>query len=304
MKGEVKRSFIWCARRCYTARIALSIFFIHKNFRGLFIRALKQNACIEGVNGDLILKSKSIFGPAKKSISIPKDKAIYDQFMKSGYWSFPTSYFISRLLKKMKKPLIVDFGAHVGLVSLQAIKMNSDNGKVIAVEALPDHFTSLQKNIDPEKIVALFGALVSDPDIRKVRMTVDTVNLGNSSALDEIVPKVLGRSYQINVPAILLNQVTQKINGSAFILKSDIQGHDAGVLARLGDEFWSSCLGGVIEVNAHKNIDRKDIEKLLERFTNYRHLSWQPFSLGRVSEKKLLTFWTSASGLERDIYFW
>ena len=302
--GILKRGFIWCGWRGYEARIVLSLLFIHNNFRGLFFRILKQNACKEGVGGDLILKSKSIFGPAKKSVSIPKDKTIYANFMKGGYWSLPISYFIFRRLKKMARPLIVDFGAHVGIVSLQSIKFNFDKGKIIAVEALPNHFAGLKNNIDPEKLTAFCGALVSNPSTLNVRMTVDTVNLGNSSALDVIVPKDLGRSYQVEVPAIAVNQVTKAINGSAFILKSDLQGYDAGVLASFGDEFWRSCLGGVVEVYAHSEINRIDIEILLERFKKYRHLCWQPFNIGRISEKEVLDFWTAKNGLEKDIYFW
>jgi FkbM family methyltransferase len=304
MSKTLKGWLIWFGWRGYEARIAVSLLFNHRIFSSIFLRITKQNACIEESDGNLVIKSKSIFGPAKKSIWIPKDKVIFAQFLKGGYWSLPTSHFICRQFKKMNEPLVLDLGAHVGLVSLQSIKMNFDEGKVIAVEALPNHFAALTSNIDSSKLTAFCGALVSNSSTPNIKMTVDTVNFGNSSALEEIVPKDYARSYQIVVPVVTKNQIIEALNGSSFILKSDLQGYDAGVLAGFGDDFWRLCLAGTIEVNAHKEINNVDIERLLGRFKNYRHVSWQPFSLGRVSDHEILEFWTAGNKLERDIYFW
>jgi FkbM family methyltransferase len=300
----LKEKQIWLGGLAYEVRMGFSLLFINRSMAGYILRVLNRSACVEESNGNLRLKTKSIFGPVGTSIRIPKDKVIYAYFLKDGYWALPTSYFISKRLKKMRSPLIVDLGAHVGLVSLQSIKLNFNRGRVIAVEALPNHFASLVRNIGAEKLTAFCGALVSDASLVNIKILVDKMNLGNSSAFTAIVPKELGRSDQIEVPVIALNQVTKAINNSGFILKSDLQGYDAGVLANFGDDFWKFCLGGVIEVNAHNEIKSTDIIKLLERLHNYRHISWHPFNLGRISDKEVFDFWTAGNDLERDIFFW
>ena len=263
-----------------------------------------RKACVETPDGFLKLHSKSIFGPAHTRISIPKDGLIYSAFLKNGYWSLPTSFFIFQRIKKINHPLILDLGAHVGLVSLQSLKLNFGFGRVIAVEALPNHFKALSENFESLNLTSYCGALVANSSVTSVKMSVDSVNFGNSSLLDEIVSKDLGRNYQIEVPVIPQSIVTNAINGSKFILKTDLQGLDVAVLSSFGDDFWRNCSGGVIEVNAHSQIDFQHVNVLLERLADYSHVSWNPFFTRRISDREIFDFWTSGKKCEKDLYFW
>jgi hypothetical protein len=158
--------------------------------------------------------------------------------------------------------------------------------------------------MEAEDLTGYCGALVSDSSLTTLKVTVDTENFGNSSVLDGIVPGDIGRSYQVEVPVISRIQVTSAINGSKFILKSDLQGYDACVLANFDDTFWRLCRGGVIEVTAHNQVNEVEIRSLLARLRKFRHVSWLPYNIGRVSDSEIFDFWTAGNRLERDLYFW
>jgi FkbM family methyltransferase len=294
----------WIIWKFYKARIFCTLLFSNKVLFSLVRHILNRNACFEDTDGFLRFFSKSIFGPAHTRISIPRDNVIYAAFLKNGYWSLPTSFFMFQRMKRVKDPLILDLGAHVGLVSLQTLKLNFDIGRVIAVEALPNHFQALSENFESLNLTSYCGALVSDTSVTSVKMSVDSKNFGNSSLLSEIVSKDLGGTYQVEVPVIPQSLVTTAINGSKFILKTDLQGYDVAVLSSFGDDFWRNCSGGVIEVNAHSQIVHQQVNVLLERLAGYRHISWTPFFIRRISVSEVYDFWTSGNKHERDLYFW
>ncbi len=292
------------SKRLYTMRIVFFLLIKHGAWKSVLFRLLHIDACFDSANEVLRLRSKSIFGPRGTELIVPKDNFIYLHFKRSGFWSLPTSFFIRQNMKQLEDPLILDLGAHAGLVSLQALKMNFNYGRVVAVEALPNHYHALVCNFPPGKLVAFSGAITGEDGLGKITITVDTNNLGNSSLLSNLVSSQNVQENQTEVDVISKELLLNEIGSSNFILKSDLQGYDAKVLSSFPTNFWNSCIAGVIEINAGSAINALEVSEVLYRIDCYANVSWTPFSIKRLNTQEIYEFWTSRSGRERDLYFW
>lgn len=290
--------------RLYMIRIVFFLLLKHGVWKSVIFRIFHIEACFDSNNEVLRLRSKSIFGPRDTTLIVPKDNFIYLHFKRSGFWGLPTSYFIRHKMKKLDNPLVLDLGAHAGLVSLQALKMNFNKGRVVAVEALPNHYHALVCNFSPEKLVAFSGAITGEDFLSRISIAVDTNNLGNSSLLSDLVSSQNVQVNQTEVDVISKDLLLNEIGISSFILKSDLQGYDAKVLSSFPANFWNSCKAGVIEVNAGSAINALDVSEVLRRIDCFANVSWTPFNIKRLNTQEIYEFWTSKSGQERDLYFW
>jgi FkbM family methyltransferase len=300
----LKRLQFFAGWKVYQYRILIFLLLRHNLFAGPFRRLVKRKAC-QGESGDVMrLISRSIFGPAGKELRIPKDAMIYKYFECNGYWGLPTSYFIQELLRKKRVSVILDLGAHVGLVSLQAIKLNRNRGKVIAVEAIPKHHEYLVENFSHNNLVSFCGAVVGNSNSGAITMHVDFENLGNTSAFEALLASESKGENQVRVPIIDKNLVLSSIDKKPFVLKSDLQGFDASVLSSFDNDFWDLCVGGVVEVNAHSQISEDEVNVVVSLLSNYKYLSWSPFYSGHISAAEIRDFWLAGNEGERDLYFW
>lgn len=265
------------------------------------ISRLIGNACHDGGGNSLVFNRKSLFGEKGVEIRVPRDKYIFEKFMKNGYFSLPTSIFLSQGLKKGCNS-ILDLGAHAGLVSLQAIRIAREtNVQVIAVEPIPSHHECLRANFKDLKLES-FAAGFANGNEEHLKIFVDKENLGNSSILPVLLSEKLDNDSYISVQAVSLEKVLRGIGTSNFLLKSDLQGLDLHVLSSMKSDTWRQVRRGVIEVNSHIHNSKEECMRLLDKLENFFYLSWEPYPFKEVSRMEVQNFWLSGKSEERDLF--
>jgi FkbM family methyltransferase len=270
--------------------------------RSEILSRIFNDACEFGGDNSLVLRRESLFGPKNTIIHVPNDKFIFEKFRRNGYFSLPMSAFLSQGFDDDCKT-ILDLGAHAGLVSLQAIRLSQRvDLEIVAVEPIPDHYKCLQENFR-ELNLKLFASGFANNDEDFITIYIDKDNLGNSSALQSIAAKDAPTEENIIVPTVALSEVFRSIGESNFILKSDLQGLDLHVLSFAPKSFWLQINRGVIEVNAHSEIDSIECVTMLEQLDELFHLSWGVFPFRKITKFSVEDFWLGGSCEERDLFF-
>jgi FkbM family methyltransferase len=193
------------------------------------------------------LKFLSIGNSMLLKISVPKyDYKFYCRINNEDY-TFMTGHEdeIEEYFNPKDGEIIVDVGAHIGHYTIISSKRVGPNGKVIAIEAHPDNFEMLNRNIKLNKltnIIPLNYAVYSKET--KLKLYLPDEELGytmhHSTMLNYVSTKYKieteGKYVEVNANTLdnLLFQQQQKQNGISHEninwIKIDVEGAEFEVL--------------------------------------------------------------------------
>jgi FkbM family methyltransferase len=144
----------------------------------------------------------------------------------AGYEPFSRAIFASSALGC---DVVVDIGAHMGFFSMVALQSNPSL-EVIAVEASPDNFEILSRNLNGHilegRAKALFGAFGSTTGDREFHLTEASDNGGlTGHPLSSTVQKVA-------VPGVTSDSLGIR-SGARILAKVDVEGHEIEALEEL-----------------------------------------------------------------------
>lgn len=167
---------------------------------------------------------------------------------------------LSNYLRRIKQPFVfLDIGANQGLYSLIAAQNPHCSGAV-ALEPVPDTFNKLSQNIDANglsgKILAVPAAL-SDKE-GTATIAFDAKHSGLASL------RVDGAGG-LQIKTINMAALDDMLgNPDMLVVKVDVEGHEAAVMAQLAKSRFLTCVESVFyEVDA-KWSDAGELRKILE----------------------------------------
>lgn len=261
---------------------------------------IRGNACQE-IGGDrLLIRWKGLFGARGTVIAVPRDNEIYIRFKKYASWCPSVSLFLSKSFRK-KGMVLLDLGAHSGLISLQTQKLSSSSrNQIVCLEPIPRHVDSLRFNMRQLNCQIIERVLSFESG--DVTFYVDKMNFGNSSSFFNVVGSE--NSHELVLPSITAPEIEKVLGSAPIVLKSDLQGFDAHGLSLFSENFWNRVERGVVEVLASAEIEKDYVISTCARIGKFKNISWSPFGRSRITGLELLHFWISKTGEERDVYFW
>ena len=201
------------------------------------------------------------------------------------------------------------------LISLNASSSLGPKGTVIEVPKDKIIYEELRHRGEWEKEVSNFLSTCIK-DLKKESSSITVVDLeskmeyihkqntnsGNTSLIARVVPidqvsKV--RIKMLDTEDFSINYLTID---KEFVIKSDLQGFDAKVLARLGKKIWEKTYAASVEVWALNEIERQDVVNLIENWKCFNKISWSSSFSNVVTLEEVQEFWLSASNTHRNIY--
>jgi FkbM family methyltransferase len=264
----------------------------------------------ESQHGNVLIRlnADSSLGPKGTVLEVPKDKIIYQELRHRGEWEKEVSKFLSECIRDLKKKsqniTFLDLGANIGLISLQAINNLEFSIKLIAVEPLPQHISALERNLKSisrtNEVLILPVALGLESKMEYIYK--QNTNSGNTSLFARVVPtdqvsKV--RIQMLNTEEFARNYLQNDHN---FVIKSNLQGFDAKVLARLGAEIWKKTYAASVEVWALKEIEEQDVLNLVDNWKYFDRISWSSSFNNMVTLEEVKEFWLSGTNTHRNVY--
>jgi FkbM family methyltransferase len=203
-----------------------------------------------------------------------------------------------------EKITFIDAGAHCGLVTRQFILNTGFKGRATLVEPVPQHVVAIRKNMgsigNPSNFEIIETALGRTEGHFKIYK--ESNNSGDSSLLRSLAP--VANSTEVDVKVIASEDFSNTFGQETevILLKCDLQGFDAQVLANFSDLFWQKLDSAVIEVLADPSIETKDVDIIIERLNRFSYKSWKPVQKSLSNSAEIRQFWLSKSGLQRNLY--
>lgn len=261
-------------------------------------------------NGNLLisLNAASSLGSKGTVLEVPKDDIIYQELRHRGEWEKEVSNFLSSCIKDLKKKsrniTLLDLGANIGLISLQVINDLEFSIELIAVEPLPQHISALERNLKPisriNDVIILPVALGLESKMEYIHK--QNTNSGNTSLIARVVPT--DQVSKVRIQMLDTEEFASKYlaSDSNFVIKSDLQGFDAKVLARLGKEIWEKTYAASVEVWALTEIEKQDVSNLLGNWKYFNKISWSSSFSNIVTLEEIREFWLSGTNTHRNVY--
>ena len=281
------------------------------NYRLLPLLHLKGARKFEELqNGNvlIILNAASSLGPKGTVIEVPKDEIIYQELRHRGEWEKDVSNFLSSCISDLKKEsrniTFLDLGANIGLISLQVVNNLESSIQLIAVEPLPQHISALERNLKSisttNEVVILPVALGLESKMEYIHK--QNTNSGNTSLIARVVP--IDQVSKVRIQMLDTEEFASKYlaSDSNFVIKSDLQGFDAKVLARLGKEIWEKTYAASVEVWALTEIEKQDVSNLIENWKYFNKISWSSSFSNIVTLEEIREFWLSGTNTHRNVY--
>lgn len=297
--------------------------YLHFGMFKLGIGGAKHIGFAENGNEILKLNCTTPLGSKGKLLEIPLDNVISRSIRISGTWALDTCLFLAQQLNelalfqknivKTKKEVIdheivfLDIGANTGMVTLQVKSLASANYKVIMVEPLQAHVEAIKfniQNLTSSMSLSIFPFALGKENGNSSIFT-EKRNFGNTSLIRSVVPeKELVESL---VKVVSTKEFCEKHLNShdSYVIKSDLQGYDALVLARIPKNIWDQTFAVVVEIWALPEIEAKDVRTCLNHWQKFKKVNWT----GKLDDPNLefdeiANFWLSGSHGFRDLYLW
>ena len=161
----------------------------------------------------------------------PRDKGISRTLLLFGERELDHKIILEKVLKKNMK--IFDIGANIGFYVLMESKIIGDNGKIVAVEPVPENLELLKKNLElnNDKITKTIQVGLSDQSEEKKNFFLsDHSNLGSLIQLNNSINSK--NIKKIKIKTLSLKKLISKTFVPDFI-RMDIEGHEVSVLNNL-----------------------------------------------------------------------
>lgn len=268
--------------------------------------AKELNKTVNG-NAVLILNSNSALGNKGDLIALPKDKVIYRHVKRFGEWEPVVSSFLSNLafLNQDDQLVFLDLGGQAGIITRQYLNKSikfTDSSWI--VEPLVLHRDAIEYNCSnwlQKSELRIFPYALDRIDQVK-RIYIEKDNSGNASLLDYL-PISRGKSIEkIKTKQVKsFEEIIFKPNVK-FLIKSDLQGMDAEVLAQFSEDFWNQSIGGVVEIWALSSVNKEHVEKLIKIWKCFSAFSWDSSLKVRIHLEDIKDFWLSGSGATKNLF--
>jgi FkbM family methyltransferase len=255
------------------------------------------------------LNKSNALGRKGSIIEIPRDEVIFNKIRFDGTYDLEESKFISKGLKKAcsvpkAKVALIDIGANIGLVTLQAMNLAKSDNEVFCFEPIPQHVTALRNNLSElsKKVrvnIQEFG--LSDKNGTATIFTEKT-NRGNSSLLQSVVPENGRTQSEIRLVDTKTHFENNFMGFTSFVIKCDTQGMDALILSRIPNLIWENTICAEIEVWALPSILTEDVDTLLCALNKFDLKSWSPNEIQEADIEEIRAYWLGKSGTWRNLY--
>ncbi len=259
-------------------------------------------------HGNVVLRIN--YGSAffKKGVYVeaPRDGTVFKSIRAVGSYAIEESIFIKKALIRVSgecsEVLLVDIGANIGLVTMQAMYQSRTRNDVLLFEPIPQHVAALRSNLSQiSGKVTINQFALSDKDGTTIMYT-EMANRGNSSTLKSVIPDGDFTSTQVRL--VNTTPVFSALEDaySRFVIKSDTQGMDAMILSRIPESIWKKTTAAVIEVWALIEINESDVDVLLKKISHFEVLSWSSDLENTITIKEIKEFWLGRTGDWRNLY--
>ena len=262
-------------------------------------------------NGLLRLNRASLLGDKGDLVTTPLDRTIFKYVADHGEWEVEESRFLAKLLSdcgfndEVKDSVaFVDIGANSGLVTKQVLRLSKSECSFVLVEPIPNHVKAIQANLmhlqHRSRLRIVEAAL--DEFSGEGKILIQDSNRGNSSFLSSAMPKSDSKELTVKVLAVedFFNDYLDGFR--KIVLKSDTQGFDSKILSLLPKQVWNHCEGAVVEVWALPEIDIRDVENLMDMWTQFSEFNWEADGSAPTNLREVSSFWLSKSGRSRNLF--
>jgi len=141
-----------------------------------------------------------------------------------GIYEKPEIRFVRRFLKPDLD--VVELGSSLGVVSLNILRVQKSERKLICVEANPHLVKTIEKNIAfnfPRKKVQILNRAISYSGMSEVHFEVDEGNLGSRVAGS-------ASAHSVSIATTTLLNILNDNNIQECALVADIEGAEAGII--------------------------------------------------------------------------
>ena len=253
-------------------------------------------------NATLVLNANSPIGKRGDVFFVFKDDGIYREVLKYGKCEAELSEFIADVINDADyKITFIDLGANSGIISRQVLERTDKFINIFAVEPLEELCLSINKNLAKFnrnlKLTVFQNALVSnDVSDDEVEFFVDSRSVGNSSLLAKIAPPPY--STRRKVKTLTVETLIGLLNMSEkLVVKSDLQGLDADILASATSDFWDKVEALVVEVLPAEFINERTVGKIIPFIDAFSVKLWATSSSSeKTTTQEIRDFWLSKQG--------
>lgn len=128
--------------------------------------------------------------------------------------------------------IVIDLGGHIGTSTLNYAHYVGPRGRVYSIEAMPDNFAILKRNIERnhlDNVEAFHLAIVGDPAIESIELNTNPYNTGGHSVL----ALSTGEGARSVTPAMTLEAFVERERIPRIdILQMDIEGAEFEIFLR------------------------------------------------------------------------
>lgn len=275
----------------------------------LFFSAARTIEILDNGNHLVKLSRDSALGNRGLILELPMDQVMFRSVQRSGEWSFQLSQFLGEGLDGVQTPeeksALLDIGANTGLVTLQIMNLVTGHHDYFLFEPIPRHVSAIHRNLGTassgSKVHVIPVALSNKNGSSDIFS--ETKNHGNSSLWQTVVGPP-GAHFRTRIETVDTGEYFANFRHefSRFVVKSDTQGMDAVILARLPPEIWQRVERAAVEVWAIPEVESSDVDALIEVWREFRLVSWASNFESIVDLAELRDFWLGQTGQSRDLY--
>lgn len=241
-------------------------------------------------------------------IAVPYDRMIYSYVLNYGQWGRDEARFLTELIRSVLKQestrfMLVDFGAHAGLVTKQVLdNLKNTDARAILVDPLKTNIEAQEFNLFRHRTSTTHVKYAISNISGLSSFLMDSSNVGSSH--------VKGNSAQTSseIECEILSMTPNEFeelylqDEAKIVIKSDIEGWDAYVLGSLGAVTWKKIIGGVIEIEGNLDSASPHARNLKNELAKFK-LYWDPQGRDKVSIFTLFDEWSSNRKEVRNLYF-
>ena len=210
-----------------------------------------------------------------------QSSGVYALVNSMGIYDYNNMHLIKLLLNRLPGSVFVDVGANVGAYSVVASEVNE--ATVVSIEPHPATYKELKTNIELNKRKNVIMLNLAASNLNGVVKFTDFCSSDSSLnrvlKADKILPNV------VNVKSQTLDKICESIKVAPDIIKIDVEGHEAEVLAGL-QKFMCNVKLFLIENGKRKILSRHLCKNNFEGPLFYYHSkkAFKPISQRRAED--------------------